>query len=103
MLKRPRPSATRPLSGLKRALLSDRCSSAAIEVSLRLNAGRSNDFTPFRALLGDEGSKLGWGVPLRHDAERHEPLGGFRPFEIRGQRGVELIDDRLRCAGTGEK
>src|SRR5262249_9346540 len=65
--------------------------------------GRSNDFTPFRALLGDEGSKLGWCVPLRHDAKRHEALGGFRSFKIRRQRRIELIDDRLRRAGTGEK
>src|SRR6266849_172668 len=71
--------------------------------SLRRNAGRSNCFTPFRALLGDEGSKLGWRVPLRHDARRPEALGGFRPFKIRGQRGVELIDDWLRRAGAGEK
>src|SRR5215471_7211021 len=71
--------------------------------SLRRDAGRSNYFTPFRALLGDEGSKLGWCVRLRHDAKRHEALGGFRPFKIRRQRGVELIGDRLRRAGTGEK
>src|SRR5260221_14743781 len=40
---------------------------------------------------------------LFRSAKRHEALGGFRPFKIRGQRGVELIDDRLRRAGTGEK
>src|SRR5262249_18713974 len=71
--------------------------------SLRRDPGRSNDFTPFRALLGDEGSELGWCVPLRHDAKRHEALGGFRSFKIRRQRRIELIDDRLRRAGTGEK
>src|SRR5436305_255168 len=71
--------------------------------SLRLNAGRSNYFTPFRALLGDEGSKLGWRVPLRHDAKRLEALGGLRPFKVRGQRGIELIDDRLRRAHAGDK
>src|SRR5262245_21152967 len=78
-------------------------SRARCNPSLRRNPGRSNDFTPFRALLGDEGSQLGWCVPLRHDAKRHETLGGFRPFKLRRQRGVELIDDRLRRAGTGEK
>src|SRR5262249_15701916 len=71
--------------------------------SFWLNASRSNDFAPLRALLGDEGSKLGRRIPLRHDAKGLETLGGFRPFEIRGQRGVERVDDRSRRAGAGEE
>src|ERR1700724_4340828 len=71
--------------------------------SLRLDAGRSNDFDPFRALLGDEGSKLAWRVPLRHDSKGFKAVDGFRPFKIRRQRGVELSDDRLRRSGAGEK
>src|SRR5262249_52785253 len=71
--------------------------------SLWLNASRSNDFAPLGALLGDEGSKLGRRIPLRHDAKGLETLGGFRPFKIRGQRGVELVDDRPRRAGAGEE
>ena len=66
--------------------------------SPRLNASRSNDFTPLRALFGDEGSKLGRRVPLRHDVKGLETLGGFRPFKIRSQRGVELVDGRSRRA-----
>src|SRR5262249_23112418 len=71
--------------------------------SLWLDASRSNDFAPLRALLGDEGSKLGRRIPLRHDAKGLETLGGFRPFEIRSQRGVERVDDRPRRASAGEK
>src|ERR1700732_5100097 len=71
--------------------------------SLRPDAGRSNDFDPFRALLGDESSKLARRVPLRHDSKGFKAVDGFRPFKIRRQRGIELIDNRLRRAGAGEK
>src|SRR6516164_5090756 len=80
-----------------------RCARAPAIPSLWLDASRSNDFAPLRALLGDEGSKLGRRIPLRHDAKGLETLGGFRPFKIRSQRGVELVDDRWRRAGAGEK
>src|SRR5262245_66547395 len=71
--------------------------------SLWLDASRSNDFAPLRALLGDEGSKLGRRIPLRHDAKGLETLGGFRPFEISGERGVERVDERPRRCGRGDK
>src|SRR5580693_5755567 len=71
--------------------------------SLRLYSGGFDDFAPFGALFGDERSKFGRGVRPRHDTKRLEALGSFRPLEIGCQRGVELINNRPRCAGVGEK
>src|SRR5262249_41553285 len=65
------------------AMSCGRCARDRANPSLWLDASRSNDFAPLRALLGDEGSKLGRRIPLRHDAKGLETLGGFRPFKIR--------------------
>jgi hypothetical protein len=73
---------------------------APIRNSLQLNPGSADDLAPSFAFRSDEGAELFWGVLLRNDADRLEPIRSFLPIFVYLRRSLILSSPALAHASS---